>query len=103
MSNHCGHGRMFCMECHTQSADPFTAPQKAQPQPDVEQMKRELEGLRESRLKDLVEIQNLRATLAQATDRIKDMLMGDDGQAWKEAEKFLKGLEVAQPSGQKAN
>ncbi|MBL4763463.1 MAG: hypothetical protein JKY93_12300 [Gammaproteobacteria bacterium] len=27
-----------------------------------------------------------------AIDRLKDMLQGDDGQAWKEAEKFMAGL-----------
>ena len=34
----------------------------------------------------------LQAQLDKAVDRIKDMLMGDDGQAWKEAEKFIERL-----------
>lgn len=66
--------------------------------PEIERMKREIESLRESRVKELGEIRKLRATLAQATDRIKDMLQGDDGQAWKEAEKFLTRLETVKSS-----
>lgn len=65
---------------------------------EILQMKRDLENLRESRIKELGEISNLRAMLSQATDRIKDLLKGDDGQAWKEAEKFMKGLEAPQSS-----
>jgi uncharacterized protein YPO0396 len=61
-------------------------------------MKRDLGDLRESRIKELGEIRKLRATLSQATDRIKDLLKGDDGQAWKEAEKFLTSLETAKTS-----
>jgi hypothetical protein len=31
----------------------------------------------------------LRERLTQATERLRDMLQGDDGQAWDEAERFL--------------
>ena len=36
-----------------------------------------------------------RAALQSARDRIVDMLKGDDGQAWKEAEKALPAIEKA--------
>jgi len=41
-------------------------------------------------LKD--ENDQLRDRLLEAIDRINDMLKGDDGQAWDEAEKFLDKL-----------
>lgn len=37
----------------------------------------------------------IRGVLESARDRIKDMLKGDDGQAWKEAEKALPAIEAA--------
>lgn len=35
------------------------------------------------------DVKALESDNAKLEDRIKDMLMGDDGQAWNEAEKFL--------------
>jgi len=39
------------------------------------------------------ENERLRVGLWHAVDCLKDMLMGDDGQAWKEAERALPGIE----------
>lgn len=39
--------------------------------------------------------EKVRPVLETARDRIVDMLKGDDGQAWKEAEKALPGIEKA--------
>ena len=41
------------------------------------------------------EVERLRRQRGQAIARIKDMLMGDDGQAWKEARKFLDSIDAA--------
>lgn len=38
------------------------------------------------------EVAELREQLANALDRINDMLEGDDAQAWDEARKFVSGL-----------
>lgn len=145
MANKCGHGRNFCMECHTPSTPPqpvvtpdpvawrmfngeggydFTDDEETSERwakhlgekyaswltnlydhpdaPEIERMKRDLVDLRESRIKELGEIRKLRAMLTQATERIKDMLQGDDGQAWKEAEKFMKSYESSDLVVQKA-
>lgn len=40
----------------------------------------------------------MREALQLARDRIADMLMGDDGQAWKEARKALPIIDAALPS-----
>ncbi len=37
----------------------------------------------------VLEVLELRQQLTEAIDRINDMLKGDDGQAWKEAQKFI--------------
>lgn len=45
-------------------------------------------------LRDLnIELTRARRERDQAIARIKDMLQGDDGQAWKEARKFIERIE----------
>jgi hypothetical protein len=44
-------------------------------------------------VEDAALIAQTKAELAEAIARIKDMLIGDDGQAWKEAKKFIARLE----------
>lgn len=52
----------------------------------------ELESLREERDEGSAgRVADLERRLSSAKDRIADMLRGDDGQAWKEAEKFMAG------------
>lgn len=66
------------------------------PWDDVIKMARELRALRNG-APDAKDAENarLRAALERAIDCLKDMLMGDDGQAWKETEKALPGIETA--------
>ena len=37
----------------------------------------------------MAEIEKLRERLTQAIERLRDMLQGDDGQAWDEAQRFV--------------
>lgn len=60
---------------------------KAHAQNTLDAMPKAIDANDKMRL--VLEVERLQNLLAGAVERIKDMLEEDDGQAWKEARKFL--------------
>ena len=56
-------------------------------------MKVDMKDVQEDFKRYQAEIDALKGSLSSAVDRIKDLLMQDDGQAWVEAEKYVKSMD----------